>query len=64
MMAGKKKRLVKVISWRILSIGITLALTLLWTGDIGAASSFTLILHAFLLISHWCFEAYWEKCID
>ena len=63
-MGGKKKKLAKVVSWRIVSISTTLALTLLWTGNIAAASSFTLILHTVLVTLHWCFETYWEKYID
>lgn len=62
-MNGTKKRIAKVAIWRVLSITVTLLLTFVWTGDIATASFFTLILHTFLLISHWCFETYWEKYV-
>ena len=55
------KRLYKVLAWRTCSITITLIVTLIWTGDVKSASTLTLFLHLFLVISHYIFENAWDK---
>tara|TARA_Y100000996_G_scaffold246722_1_gene193977 strand:- start:178 stop:369 length:192 start_codon:yes stop_codon:yes gene_type:complete len=60
----KESILLKVISWRICSISITLIVTWLWTGDIASASSITLFLHTVLITAHWIFENAWKKFME
>lgn len=56
-----KKTLVKVAAWRVTSILTTLIFTLLLTGDVKHATSFTLMLHTILMTVHTIFEIIWEK---
>ena len=56
--------LLKVISWRVISISITLAVTSVFSGDIKAATELTFIIHSFLIVSHWVFEKMWERLLD
>jgi hypothetical protein len=56
-----KKTLLKVAAWRITSITTTLIFTLILTGNIKQATSFTLMLHAILMTVHTAFEVIWEK---
>ena len=59
-----RKRAVKVLVWRILSVIITLGVTIAMTGSFAKATSLTVILHAVLMIFHWFFECGWEKYVD
>ena len=57
-----KAVLAKVLGWRVCSISITGILTCLMNGgDIGAATTFTVSLHAVLVIAHYAYETVWEK---
>jgi len=56
-----KKRASKVISWRIISILITMLFMSIFLGNIKEASKITIVLHAFLTFSHYGFETLWEK---
>jgi len=56
-----KDKLFKVICWRILSVAITLFLLYLITGSVKSATGVTVLLHCFLLVSHFVFETLWEK---
>jgi|MDTB01.1.fsa_nt_gb uncharacterized membrane protein len=51
----------KVLAWRVCSISITLLVTWLWTGDVKSASTLTIFLHFFLVVSHFIFENTWER---
>ncbi len=55
--------LLKVISWRIISVSITLLVTSIFSGDIKAATELTFAIHSFLIVSHFIFEKVWEKFI-
>ena len=50
----------KVVTWRVLSILITLSFLFLLTGDVKTATGITLILHCVLTVAHFVFEAAWE----
>ena len=54
-------RIIKVISWRIVSITVTMIVMFLFTGNIREATALTLFLHAFLTIANYIFETLWEK---
>lgn len=56
-----KNRLIKVVSWRAMSVGITVLVTYGYTGDVVSASKMTAILHVFLMTGHYLFETLWEK---
>ena len=56
-----EERIKKVITWRLVSVSITLLATWLYTGSIKEASFFTLMLHAVLMTSHYLFEYVWER---
>ena len=56
-----KSRLVKVISWRIVSISITMIVMWFFTGNAREATGLTLFLHGFLTIANYLFELFWEK---
>jgi len=56
--------LLKVISWRVISISITLAITLAFSGNIKEATELTFIIHSFLVVFHWLFEKGWERLLD
>jgi len=51
----------KVIIWRCISILITCLISLIFIRDIGGATTFTLALHSFLVISHYMFEKFWNE---
>ena len=59
-----KKKILKVIAWRIISILITFCVLALTTGDVGSATYLTLALHALLTLCHFGFEHFWEKKIN
>ena len=50
-----KSRLAKVISWRAISISITMIVIWFFTGDIRAATSLTFFLHILLTIANYIF---------
>ena len=54
----------KVITWRLISITITMILAYLYTGDLSSASSATVFLHATLVTFHWMFEVIWSKLFE
>ena len=56
--------LIKVVSWRIISISLTLLVTFIMTGDIESATKMTVILHTVLIFAHYSFEALWSKRFD
>jgi uncharacterized membrane protein len=56
--------ILKVVSWRILSITITMVVLFLYTGDIKSASGITLFLHTFLTFFHFIFETVWERYVS
>ena len=55
-----KDKLLKVVTWRVLSILITLSFLFLLTGDVKTATGVTLVLHCILTVAHFIFEAAWE----
>ena len=52
---------VKVVTWRAISVLLTLLITLLMTGDIHAATRVTIVLHTLLVLTHYTFESVWAK---
>ncbi len=56
-----KNRIVKVITWRMCSIIITLVTTWLYTGSLKKASTFTIILHVITITAHYGFETFWDR---
>ena len=56
-----KNRIVKVVSWRVISVSITMLVMWLFTGDIKEATGLTLFLHTLLTIANYLFETAWEK---
>ena len=58
---GVELILVKVVTWRIISVLLTLLITLLMTGDIHTATRVTVVLHTLLILTHYIFESTWEK---
>ena len=59
-----KNKLIKVISWRIISILITLILLYVITNNIKAATGVAVLLHCFLTAAHFAFETLWEMHED
>ena len=55
-----KNRLIKVITWRVISILITFCVLAVATGNIRSATSITLFLHCLLTVCHLGFETFWE----
>ena len=55
-----KARLCKVISWRVVSVLITMMVMWMFTGSIREATSLTLFLHVLLTIANYIFEYLWE----
>ena len=53
--------LLKVISWRVISVSITLLVTWLVTGNLSEATGLTLVLHLILIVGHYLFEYVWGK---
>ena len=51
----------KVVSWRCISVLITLIVTLLMTGDVESATRMTVVLHLLLITTHYAFESIWEN---
>lgn len=56
--------LIKVISWRVISVTITLLVTWLVTGNLSEATGLTLVLHLILIVGHYLFEYIWGKWMD
>ena len=56
-----KNRLIKVISWRIISVSITMIVMLMVTGNVKEATGLTLFLHTLLTIANYFFETAWDK---
>ena len=56
-----KNRLVKVISWRAISVSITMLVMWMFTGNVKEATGLTLFLHVLLTIANYSFESIWEK---
>ena len=53
--------LVKVVSWRVISILLTLLVTYVMTGDAASATKMTVLLHTVLIFAHYGFESAWRK---
>ena len=58
---SRKILLAKVISWRAVSILLTLVVMFCITGEIKSSTGITLALHAVLTVGHFIFENMWEK---
>lgn len=56
-----KSRVAKVITWRIVSIIITMIVMMTFTGDLKSATGLTFFLHALLTVANYGFETLWEK---
>ena len=56
-----KNRIFKVISWRVISVSITMLVMWFFTGNIKEATGLTLFLHTLLTIANYLFETVWEK---
>ena len=59
-----KSRLVKVVTWRCISIMITLGVMYGMTGNVKEATNFTVFLHVLLTGCHYSFETTWDKIND
>ena len=59
MTAGKT--FYKVVSWRLISVIITMIIMVLLTGNVKEASGMTISLHAVLTVSHYIFEKIWNN---
>ena len=53
-------RVGKVITWRLISVLITMLVIWVFTGDIKEATGFTVFLHILLTIANYIFEVCWE----
>jgi uncharacterized membrane protein len=53
--------LLKVITWRLISIILTVGVMVVATGDVKEATAITIVLHALLTIVNYGFEKGWEK---
>ena len=51
----------KVLTWRAISILLTLLVTLIMTGDVRSATKMTVLLHTVLILAHYGFESAWSK---
>jgi len=56
-----RQRIVKVITWRLLSVLITMIVMWFATGNIREATGVTLVLHALLTVANYGFEAVWDE---
>jgi len=59
-----KQRIVKVITWRFLSVLLTMIVMWFATGDIREATGMTMVLHAVLLLANYGFEAGWDEIVN
>ena len=59
--AKQIKTLKKVILWRLVSILLTYTFTFAYSGDVKAATTFTIFLHVLLMTGNYIFEILWEK---
>ena len=51
----------KVVTWRLISICVTLLVIFVATGNIKSATGITFFLHAILTTCHYAFEKYWDS---
>ena len=51
----------KVVSWRLVSILITLVVLWCLTNSVKEATGVTILLHSILTFSHYFFERVWDK---
>ena len=51
----------KVISWRVISVLVTLFVMYMTTGDVKSATGVTVFLQAILVCFHYIFEKVWSK---
>lgn len=56
-----KNLLGKVLTWRCISILVTLLVLYAGTGDVRSATSVTVVLHAVLITCHYAFEKLWAR---
>ena len=56
-----RSRIVKVISWRVVSVSITMIVMWFFTGNVRDATALTFFLHVLLTIANYIFELAWEK---
>ncbi len=60
----KDDHLKKVLTWRFISIILTIVCVYLMTGDIKESTRFTVILHVLLTCFHYVFEKLWDKQVQ
>ena len=58
---GFRERVTKVFLWRAISVAITLVIMLVATGNIGEASTLTVVLQTTLMLFHYFFELVWDR---
>ena len=51
----------KVLAWRFVSIFVTLLVLYAGTGELKAATGFTILLHIVLVACHYTFEKIWTE---
>ena len=56
-----KDKLIKVITWRLISIAVTMGVLSVMMDSVKSASAVTLFLHTLLTVCHFIFENSWEK---
>ena len=56
-----KNKILKVMTWRGISIIITLCVMYVMTSDIRSATGITVFLHTLLTAGHFVFETLWER---
>jgi len=59
-----KDKLLKVISWRLLSLTITFILLFVLTGDFKSSSGIAILLHFINTVAHFAFETAWENIYE
>ncbi len=51
----------KVITWRAISVLVTLVIMYMTTGDVKSATGVTVLLQAILVCCHYTFEKAWDR---
>ena len=57
----KRELILKVLSWRAISISITLTVLYIITGDTQETTWITILLHTLFTMGHYTFELAWGK---
>ena len=62
-MIVNRNLIVKVLAWRVISILVTLAIMLVYLGDVKSATGLSIFLHFILTVLNYGYEVMWKKLV-